>query len=475
MTPDQPDQALVKKLEKHQQSHLIHYLSTLNSLDKKSLLRQIEALEWTRLDHWIDICTQEESHLEIPSEIHPAPYYPYNPTNDTQAKHYAQARQCGEELIHSGKVGAFVVAGGQGTRLGFEGPKGAFPASPIKKKSLFQLFCESLAEVNRRYQTRCPFYIMTSPLNHDQTIDFFEQGLFFGLHPDDVFIFPQGTLPNFSFAGKILMSDPSHIACSPDGHGGSLKALYQSGAVTDMANRGVELVSYWQVDNPLINPIDPLFIGLHHLDQAEMSSKALKKTGPLEKVGNFCQVNDKVCVIEYSDLPDQLAQQTRPDGSLLFALGSIGIHLINRSFIESLNADGFSLPIHRAVKKIPHINEHGQFIDPSEPNGVKLETFVFDALPLAQKSIILETSRAEEFAPIKNAQGVDSAESSRIMMIERAAAWLKTVGIKVPHTTDGKIDCILEIAPSYALSAADLQQKTQDIPTIQAGQELYLE
>ena len=241
-----------------------------------------------------------------------------------------------------------------------------------------------------------------------------------------------------------------------------------------MTNRGVEILSYWQVDNPLINPIDPLFIGLHDLDQSEMSSKALKKTGPFEKVGNFCLVNGKVTVIEYSDLPDELAQETHPDGSLKFELGSIGIHLINRTFIESLNADGFSLPIHRAVKKIPHIDKLGQPAIPSKPNGVKLETFVFDALPLARKSIILETSRAEEFAPIKNAQGVDSAESSRLMMIERAARWLESAGVSIPRTSKGKVDCILEISPGFALSPDDIREKVDKIPVIKPGDRIYL-
>ena len=141
------------------------------------------------------------------------------------------------------------------------------------------------------------------------------------------------------------------------------------------------------MDNPLIHPIDPLFIGLHVTGNAEMSSKALLKVGPLEKVGNFCLVDGKVTVIEYSDLPDEAAQRKTEDGSLAFELGSIGIHIISVSFIEKLNADGdFALPFHRAVKKIPHIDENGNRIKPDEPNGVKLETFVFDAIPMAEHS-----------------------------------------------------------------------------------------
>jgi UDP-N-acetylglucosamine/UDP-N-acetylgalactosamine diphosphorylase len=241
-----------------------------------------------------------------------------------------------------------------------------------------------------------------------------------------------------------------------------------------MKKRGVELISYFQIDNPLVNILDPLFIGLHALDGSEMSSKALSKTGPLEKVGNFCLADGKVSVIEYSDLPDELALKTNPAGSLLFNLGSIAIHIISVAFVERLNKHGFALPLHRAVKKIPYIDDKGNRIEPTKPNGVKLESFVFDALPLASKSIILETLRDEEFAPTKNATGVDSVETCRQMMIARAASWLASAGIEIPRKPDGSPDCVLEIAPSFALTRQDLAEKRDKIPLIKPGDKIYL-
>ena len=285
----------------------------------------------------------------------------------------------------------------------------------------------------------------------------------------------QGTNPNFAADGKILLADKSTIASSPDGHGGSLKALYASGALADMQHRGIEQISYCQVDNPLINIFDPLFIGLHALDGAEMSSKALVKAHPTERVGNFCLVDGKIAVIEYSDLPDEQAHRRNPDGSLVFALGSIAIHIISTAFVEKLNAGGFALPIHRAVKKIPHIDARGNPVVPTEPNGVKLETFVFDALPLAEKSIILRTIRSEEFAPVKNASGDDSPEVARRMMIARAADWLEAAGVKVPRKPDGTPDCTLEIAPGFALHKEDVAEKLDQIPQINPGDRLCLE
>jgi UDP-N-acetylglucosamine/UDP-N-acetylgalactosamine diphosphorylase len=237
----------------------------------------------------------------------------------------------------------------------------------------------------------------------------------------------------------------------------------------------VEFISYWQVDNPLVRLFDPLFIGLHALAGAEMSSKAVIKNAPKEKVGNFCLVGGKVTVIEYSDLPDELAEKRRPDGSLVFQLGSIAIHIISTSFVEKLNAQDYSLPLHRAVKKIPHLDLQGQHIEPKQPNGVKLESFIFDALPLARESIILEIVRSEQFAPVKNATGEDSVEVTRRMMVERAAAWLEAAGATIPRKPDGSVDCLLEIAPSFALDPTDVAAKRHQIPTIKSGDKVYLE
>ena len=463
-----------KLLTEHHQSHLLAFWDQLNTTQRQDLLAQIQELDFEKIEYWVANCIMKSSSAAISTDLVPASFYSSEPAGLQQHHKYAGAVELGKELIKQGKVAAFVVAGGQGTRLGYDGPKGNFPISPVKNKTLFQIFAESIAAASQKYQAICPWYIMTSPLNHTETIEIFRSNGYYGLDDKNVFIFRQGTLPNFSSDGKILLADKAQISCSPDGHGGSLKALYRSGAIEDMKKRGVEFVSYFQVDNPLINIFDPLFIGLHVLDEAEMSSKALIKTGPYEKVGNFCLVDGKVTVIEYSDFPDELAQRQNPDGSLTFGLGSIAIHIISRAFVERLNADGFSLPLHRAVKKIPHIDQQGKPVESDEPGSIKLESFVFDALPLASKSIILQTLRNEEFAPTKNATGVDSVDTTRQMMVTRAAAWLESVGVAIPKKPDGSIDCILEIAPSFALEKDDIKTKLNRIPQIKPGDRIYL-
>jgi len=256
-------------------------------------------------------------------------------------------------------------------------------------------------------------------------------------------------------------------------------ALWKSGAIADMKNRGITQISYFQVDNPIVRCVDPMFIGLHDLDGAQMSSKMLPKVFSKERLGNFCLLDGKVTVIEYSDLPDELAEQRvgGPGGELRFRAGSIALHAIRVDFVEEINAGigGFGLPFHRAEKKMACLDvETGAPVKPEQPNAVKLETFVFDALPLARTSIIYETDRCDEFAPIKQTHGVDSPESSAAITNERNARWLQAAGIPIPRKPDGTPDCLLEIAPSFALYPEDIPPKAWGIPPVAPGVELYL-
>lgn len=464
-----------KLLTAHHQEHLLTFWPQLGAKERASLIEQVRELDLDAIDEWIGTLVKGQPQTPIQQDFEPAKSYSVTPpTSDLEHK-YKKANELGEKIISQGKVAALTVAGGQGTRLGFDGPKGNFPISPIRNKTLFRIFAETIEAVSKRYKTVCPWYIMTSPLNHQQTVDIFRTDNHYGLDPKNIFIFQQGTLPNFGFEGRILLADKDQIARSPDGHGGCIRALARSGALADMKRRGVEYLSYWQVDNPLVRLFDPLFIGLHVLDGAQMSSKAVIKTGPKEKVGNFCLVNGKVTVIEYSDLPDELAEKRLADGSLAFQLGSIAIHIINTTFVEYLNTKGHTLPLHKAIKKIPHIDAQGRRIEPKEPNGVKLESFIFDAIPLADRSIILEIDRNEQFAPVKNAFGEDSAEVTRRMMVQRAALWLESAGIKVPRKADGSPDCVLEISPSFALDRSDIPAKKEKVPPIRPGDKVYLE
>ncbi|MGD0784276.1 MAG: UDPGP type 1 family protein [Sedimentisphaerales bacterium] len=463
-------------LQKYNQQHLLTFYNRLDKNVQDKLLKQIEELNFKSLDEKISHYVKNPSPVKLPAKIKPAGVYPALPKNAEQKKKYEKAKQLGANLISKGKVAAFIVAGGQGTRLGFDGPKGDFSVSPVKNKTLFQLFAEMIKAAGIKYGFKPKWYIMTSPLNFEQTRKIFKDNNFYGLKAKDIFIFQQGTEVNFSTDGKILLDQKDTLANSPDGHGGSLKALYKSGAIADMKKTGIEYISYFQVDNPLINIFDPLFIGLHAMDKAEMSSKALTKAQQFEKVGNFCLVDGKVTVIEYSDLPKKLAVKKNADSSLVFSLGSTAIHIISRNFVERINVKGFALPYHRAIKKISYVNlQNGRIIKPKKENGIKLETFVFDALPLAKKSIILETIRSQEFAPVKDKSGADNPKVTKRMMIACAANWLREAGVKIPRKSNGSAGCKIEIAPSFAICKEDIAKKKAKIPPIKSGDVIYLE
>jgi UDP-N-acetylglucosamine/UDP-N-acetylgalactosamine diphosphorylase len=466
-----------KTLEQHGQEHLLSFWDDLNEDQQQSFLQQLEAIDFDELDELIESHVRHEPDKSIPDDLQPAdPIPPVGSDDESAMALHEQARKKGLELIAEGKVAAFVVAGGQGTRLGYEGPKGCLPATPVVQKPLFRLFAEQIRAAALRHRVTIPWYIMTSPTNDTATQAHFRQNDFWGFSPKDVMFFRQGTMPAIDRDGKVLLARPGRLALSPDGHGGCLTAMRNSGALDDMARRGVEYISYFQVDNPLVHAIDPVFIGLHAMQNAQMSAKALPKREPMEKVGNFCKVDGKVHVIEYSDMPEELARQCTSDGRLRFNAGSIAIHILSRSFVEQLTEGGrCRLPWHRAEKKVNFLDlQSGQTVQPTEPNAVKLEMFVFDAMPLADQTVLLETRRTEEFSPIKNAEGPDSLTTSLHDQVRRWARWLEQAGVSIPRDADGQVAAAIEISPLYADSADELANKVDKSISISPGQNFYL-
>lgn len=448
------------------QEHVLKFWQELNPPQQAELLDDLVRVDLAELPTHSRLALCAE-----PLEVDTAGLAPVKVIPRDRAAGEALAR--GRLLLASGKVAAFTVAGGQGTRLGFDGPKGAFRISPIRNKFLFQLFAEAILATGRRYGHELHWYVMTSPANDAETRAFFEEHHCFGLSPRQVTFFQQGVMPAFDQQGRIILDQKHRLALSPNGHGGSLLALAQTGMLADMRRRGIDHISYFQVDNPLVYALDPVFIGLHDLHRSEMSSKSLPKADDLERVGNFVLVNGRLAVIEYSDMPEALARERNPDGSRKYDAGSIAIHVLSRAFVERLTADpaAFALPWHRAMKKVPYVDmATGQRVEPTEPNAVKLESFVFDALPLAENPIVVETSRAEEFSPVKNATGVDSVETTRRDLIRRAARWLEAAGFKVPRRDDGEPDAVLEISPLVALDADQLAERRLRPEALQPGE-----
>ncbi|MES2696706.1 MAG: UDPGP type 1 family protein, partial [Verrucomicrobiota bacterium] len=389
---------------------------------------------------------------------------------------WAKAKAKGEEALRAGRVAAFTVAGGQGTRLGYDGPKGTFPVTPVKKKTLFQVFAEKVRAAGERYGKPLHWFIMTSHANHAATEAFFKANKFFGLKKSRVHFFRQGRMPAVDFEGKILLETKSSIALSPDGHGGSLRALERSGALALMEREGIDTLSYFQVDNPLVRAIDPAFIGWHLLQRAEMSSKMVPKAYALEKVGVFCAQKGKTVVIEYSDLPKEWQEQTDADGQLKFIAGSIAIHVLDRKFVKRMATGKNALAFHRADKKIPTIDTAGNPVKPEKANGVKFEMFVFDALPFAKNSVTIETLRQNDFSPVKNAEGLDSPQTCRDDQLKQFARWFKANGTEVELDEKGVPKVAMEVSPIFGYdedSFADAWKGRKTKPKVKKG--LYLE
>jgi UDP-N-acetylglucosamine/UDP-N-acetylgalactosamine diphosphorylase len=470
MKPAPADQAASVRdaYERAGQGQVFRFWHQLPPAEQANLIGQAAAIDLG------EIAQLAETHLRGGhaaadfSKIRPAPSIA-RPENGGDAARWTQARQAGEAALRAGRVACFTVAGGQGTRLGYDGPKGAFPVTPVRGHSLFQVFAEKILAAGRRYGVTPPWLIMTSPANHAATLDFFAKNNFFGLDRTRVHFFPQGTMPAVDFHGKILLEAPGLIALSPDGHGGSLRALVRSGAVDALRAQGVDVLSYFQVDNPLVRCADPEFIGFHLETGSEMSTKMVPKRGAEEKVGNLClDENGRVIVVEYSDLPRQLCDEREANGALRYRAGSIGIHVLDCAFVARLGAGrdaAHRLPFHRADKKITVADETGRPVQPNQPNGVKFEMFVFDALPFARQATIIETDRAGDFSPVKNATGVDSAASCRDDQLRQFARWLRAAGADVPVDDSGLPRFALEISPLFGDDAVSVATRWSALGT----------
>lgn len=463
----------LSKLEAIGQEHLLRFFADLGEGQQTALLGQIARLDLDAIPRLVDRYVRNPAKFSPPTDVLPVDAYPNDPKSARKQWDKAKYRAAGEALLKAGRVGAFMVAGGQGSRLGYDGPKGCFRAGEVSRRSLFEFFGLGIRRAEMRYGKPVPWYIMTSPQNHESTQAYFTEHRWFGLDPANIMFFQQGVLPSFDMkTGKILLAKPDEVATNPDGHGGSIAALSRSGAIADMKRRGIEHLSYFQVDNPLVRTLDPIFLGLHSSapdSSGEMSSKMIPKTDPKEKVGVFALVlrNGRrgVDVIEYSDFPAALAEERLPDGTLRFNAGSIAVHILSVAFLEKLASDAnFELPYHRAEKKVPYVDlDTGDVVQPTSNNGVKLEKFIFDAIPLCRQSLVMETDRVEEFAPIKNATGVDSAESCAQIQTLRAARWLEAIGVRVPRRMDGTPDCMLEIDPLHGAEPDDLRERVSGL------------
>ncbi len=367
-------------------------------------------------------------------------------TAEQVAESADQWRKTGLQAMAAGQVALVVLSGGQGTRLGFSGPKGCYDIGLPSGKSLFQLHAERLLKLKRETGGKIPWYIMTSPLNHAATEAFFAEHNFFGLPEEDVMFFSQGTLPCFADDGKFIMENKNKVASAPDGNGGIYSSMLKKGVLSDMKTRGVKYVHAYAVDNALVQVADPVFMGACIGSGAQVGNKSCPKASWDEKVGVMARKNDRYCVVEYSEISEEMAKQTDTEGRLLFGSGNICNHWYTLDFIENTAVPNLGNSYHVARKKIPHADPStGKMVKPEEVNGVKLEMFIFDVFPLADKMTLMESHREEEFSPVKNAPGAktDSPDTARSLIAALHRKWLQQNKVKVSGEKDG----IVEVSP----------------------------
>lgn len=440
---------LIAEFQRAGQGQVFAFWATLPPSGRERLLAEAAEIDLAQLDrlHRTLVAGGGPAAARLDG-LAPAPYE-HRPEHGGDAAAWTAARAAGEAALRAGRVAAFTVAGGQGTRLGYDGPKGTFGVTPVTGKPLFQVFAEKIRAAVARHGRPVHWFIMTSHQNHAATEAFFAERGHFGLDPGRVHFFRQGRMPAVDFSGRILLESPEAIALSPDGHGGSLRALGRSGALDLMASEGIDTVSYFQVDNPLVRCLDPEFIGWHLNRASEMSSKTVPKAYPEEKLGHFCIRDGRLVVIEYSDLALDLQREREASGALRYGAGSIAIHVLDREFIRRMGAPGSALPFHRADKKIPTVDAAGRQVRAERPNGVKFEQFVFDALPFARSPVVIETRREDDFSPVKNAEGVDSPRTCREDQLRQAARWLKAAGAAVATDPTGLPAIAVEVSPLF--------------------------
>lgn len=442
--PGEVDQILVAKTYEAGQEHVFDFWDELSEAERRQLLDQLASVDFQLVKRLVKTIDLEPA---PPGEATGIPTEPVSPERREQLE------ALGWEALRQGKVACLVVAGGQGTRLGWDHPKGTFPTSPVEEKSLFQLFAEQVLATSRRAGTPLPWYVLTSRQNRADTEAFFVEHAYFGLPSEQVTFLVQREVPTVDTRGQLLMSSKAELAMNPDGHGGTLRALREARAISDLVARGVETLFYFQVDNPLCRIADPAFIGAHLEAGAEASTKVVRKVDASEKIGLVAERGGKTTVIEYSELSKAEQERRDASGQLVFRAGNTAIHAWSLSFFERLIGGGYELPYHVARKAVPQVGPDGLVTTPGEANAVKFETFIFDLLPEASAHVTFEVERAEEFEPLKNKSGPYSPKTVRRAQSARAACWLERAGATVePAVT-------YEVSPLTALDAKELKDK----------------
>lgn len=440
-------------LTQHDQLHLLQFWEELDETRQRKLAAQIMQVDFEQIRTLATKENEGSSYADLAARA----TVPTAITLDD----FADREKCqsafavGSQALSAGQLGMILVAGGQGSRLGFDHPKGMYPVGPVSDATLYQIHFEKVMARAKQFGAPIPMYVMTSPPTHDETTEFLKQQNYFGMDPALVRIFCQGTMPAVDAEGKLLLAEKDELFLSPNGHGGTLAALVDQGCLDHAKELGVRHLFYGQVDNPLIQICDPTLVGFHIQSQSEMTSQVVRKIEPTQKVGNVVEVDGKVQIIEYSDLPEAFARQTDAQGRLKLWAGSIAVHIFDMDFLQHSSTRAETLPFHRAHKKVPFVDASGKRVHPKEPNATKFERFIFDLLPFAKNAIVCEVAAEDGFCALKNAPGAASETEAHVRQAisDLHRKWLTEAGNEVAEGV------LVELNPLFAVDAELVKQK----------------
>ena len=400
-------QDTIDLLKMYNQEHIIKLIEKLDEDKKQALVEQISKIDFHQLKELYDNTKKE---IEIKeNKIEPLPYLDKKKLSEEQKEEF---QRLGEAVLEKGEYAVVTMAGGQGTRLGHSGPKGTFKLDVYGKgKYLFEILAENLKEANQKYGKVIPWYIMTSKENNDETIEFMEKHNYFGYDKNSVRFFAQSELPLVDVNGKLLVGKDMRIKEASDGNGGTYSSLRASGCLAEMKEKGIKWVFIGGVDNALLKMADTILLGMAIDKKVQIASKSIVKANPHERVGVFAKMNGHPKVIEYSEMPEKMAEEVDSDGELKYGEAHIMCNLYTIEAIEKISKE--TLIYHSAFKKNSYIDENGKEVIPTEPNSYKFESFIFDAFELFDDIAILRGKREDDFAPVKNKEGVDSPKTAK--------------------------------------------------------------
>lgn len=395
------------KLETCGQTHLLKWYDALSDMEQYALLEQIDALDTNLLDVFAAYASNgEQSRGKL------------EPLGALTLKEIAENKEkfesCGLDAIRNGKVGAVLLAGGMGTRLGFDKPKGMYNIGLSKPLYIFECLINNLMQVVDKAGAFVPLFIMTSEKNDEDTREFFEEMKYFGYNPEYVHFFVQEMAPAIDPKGKILLEEKGRIAVSPNGNGGWFSSMVKAGLLNILQREKVEWLNVFAVDNVLQKIADPCFIGATILSGCACGSKVVSKAAPDEHVGVLCLEDGKPSIVEYYEMTSEMLHNKEPDGRLSYNYGVILNYVFQTKCLTDLLNN--PLPVHVVNKKVPYVGESGEVIHPSAPNAYKFETLVLDMIHLQESCLSYEVDRKQEFAPVKNPDGVDSVLSARDLL-----------------------------------------------------------